>query len=67
MTTPKSNPRSISVLALPNYLGVWYGAATSSKAGREDHVATRSPPGADPGSKVRAVACRGLVIPGATA
>jgi len=36
MTTPKSNPCSISLLALPNCLGLWYGAATSSKADRPE-------------------------------
>ena len=34
--TPKSNPCSINVLALPNCLGLWHGAATSSKADRPE-------------------------------
>jgi len=36
MATPKSNPCSINVLALPKCLGLWHGAATPSKADRPE-------------------------------
>jgi len=36
MTTPKLNPCSINVLALPSCLGPWHGAATLSKANRPE-------------------------------